>query len=185
MPNSIIPSRSSLQTRSDIYLIRSELLYNLKNDVDIDEDWKDIFPQKHPTSKWVRSPGSKDSTPYLDDGVLSHYARNPNNTPPVDFLWTRIPKRLRDRMSSHNDLRRTGWALVMNEECHQTAIQVFWGRILAIGAVGPGLCLSLREEICCDRSHGVWGTACACGLAFSNSLKDMPNREAFYGKSSP
>ena len=132
----------------------------------MEEDWKGIFPQKHPTTKWVRSPESNISKSYLDDGVLFHYARNPNNTPSVDYLRTCIPKRLRDRMLSQKDLRRAGWAVLMNEECHQTAILVLRGWILAIRAVRPGLYLSLREDIF-DRNHGVWGTACACGLAFS------------------
>lgn len=116
-----------------------KLFYNPENEVVIEEDWKDRFPQDHPSGEWDYSPTKRDSTPYLHDSVLSHYVRNPNHAAPGDYLWRRIPKRVCDELSCHNDHERTGWGLVMNEEWHQTAFLVFWVPILVIGAVGSGL----------------------------------------------
>jgi len=135
-----------LQIRSYICLVQFKLFYNPENEVVIENNWKDRFPQNYPVGEWSYSPSTRDLTPYLYDSVLSHYVRNPTHAPPGDYLWTRIPKRVRDQISYHNDPERTGWSLVMNEEWHQTAFLVFWGPILAIGAVGSGLYTYYAEK---------------------------------------
>lgn len=123
------------------------LFYNPEDEVTIEEDWKDRFPKDHPEGEWHYMPSTRDRTPYLLDRPLFHYVRNPDHAPPGRRFWTRIPKKVREKLSCQNDPERPGWGLVMKEEWHQTAFLICWVPIIVIGAVGSGLyCFYARNS---------------------------------------
>lgn len=124
---------------SYIFLVQFSLFYNPENEVNIEEDWKDRFPENPPEGEWHYVPHKRDRTPYLYDRTLFHYVQNPDHAPKGAYFWNRIPKKLRDEMSCQDDPERPGWGLVMKEEWHQTAFLICWVPIVVIGAVGSGL----------------------------------------------
>lgn len=123
-----------------------KLFYNPEDQVTIEENWKDRFPENHPEGEWHYIPSTRDSTPYLHGDVLFHYVQYPTHAKPGNHLWKRIPKKVREKLSCGDDPERTGWGLVMEEEWHQTAFLICWVPVVVIGGLGSGLYCFYAEK---------------------------------------